>query len=445
MTVIYSILLVFWAFVANLFKKHINILCILLINSYCLGLIDRDNFGIFNLFDINAICLVVYIYYILANFSFKRLRYSYFAKYFIFLLFFYVYGVFYPFFDGNSSLFYSLKEGKEYIHYLSFFATYLCVRKNSDIDWGWCYIMYLAFYYGVLEIAFTLGLYKLDIIHYLYRIDPVLGIVKVYQPIFAIVFLALFYFIWEAVILQKRLYFQIIFLFLTALLTAFRSYILGSFIAFAGALLFMFRGKYLRRFIAVYIAIIFIGIFSISITFSGSISDRLSDNFDKYIFSGIKELVTQKGGSLEGREAVNKFRWKYYKAHPWSGYGFIDKYSKLGKEIYRREKAELSMIDTGYLDILNKFGLIGAIIFFCVFIRISFLLIKIVKKTEDNDIKVQGAALFCFVVVLVASQVTHAGLTFSFGIVPLSIGLGLFDSRCIEYINSQNAKLAVKK
>lgn len=52
--------------------------------------------------------------------SYKRLKNSIFIRSFIVLLILYIYAVVYPFIRGNSTLFYSFKEGKEFIHYLAF-------------------------------------------------------------------------------------------------------------------------------------------------------------------------------------------------------------------------------------------------------------------------------------------------------------------------------------
>ena len=439
MQILYSFTLILWAFVANLIKKHFNTLTILLINSYLLGFIDRDSFGILNKFDLNAICLILYLYLIATNFSLERLRHSIWAKYFIILLLLYVFGVFYPFLRGYSTLFWSIKEGKEYIHYLAFFAIYLSVRKESDLKWSWLYIVLLALYYGFLEIAYIFGVYKINILHYLYRQDSVLGIVKVYQPIFSIVFLALFYLLWKSIIMKDRNYFQLVFLFSAGLYTAFRSYILGSFIALGACFLTMFKRQYFFKGSSLYALIVLFTIFIFSVTISGSMSKRFTKNFDNYIFSGVREFVIQKGGSLEGRKAVNKFRWEYFNKQPWLGYGFIDKNSKLGLRIFKKYRGELTMIDTGYLDALIKFGIIGSLVFYGIFLRIVFLLIKIVKQSNSKKVKVQGAALFCFLITLLAAQVTHAGLTFSFGIVPLAIGMGLLDSKC--YLQRQKVNV----
>lgn len=46
----------------------------------------------------------------------------------------------------------------------------------------------------------------------------------------------------------------------------------------------------------VYSSIIVIVLFIMSITISGSISEHFTANFDKYIFSGIREFLSQEGG-----------------------------------------------------------------------------------------------------------------------------------------------------
>jgi hypothetical protein len=420
------------AFLSNFLEKHLNVLAILLITSYFLGFTGTAVFGEFNLFDLNTISLIIYLFYILANLSFSRLRKGNFTIYLFFIMLLYIFAVLNPVISGNSSLFYSVKEGKEFIHYLAFFAVYLSVRSENDIKLAWKYLTILAIYYGFLEIAYLLGLGNLQILHYSIRPDPALGIVKVYPPVFAVIFLSLFYQLWRAVLEGARNYFMITFLFLASMLTAFRSYILGSFIALATAYVFLFKGQIRRgvKIFGVYGLIIFVSLFIFSISFSASILDRMKNVGDQYIASGVRDFLEQKGGSVEGRHAVNRFRWEYINKRPLIGYGFIDKYSSMGQKIYRRHKSELAMIDTGYLDVLLKFGAIGAILFYGIFLSLLFSLSRAFRRSKSAlpDARLHLASLFCLLVTLLAAQVTHSGLTFSFGIVPLAIGLGLMDS-----------------
>lgn len=429
MQLILGLTLFLWAISANFIKKHFNVLIILLVNSYFLGFVDKDSFGILDKFDLNAFCLIIYLFMIAANFSWKRLSESNFAGSFVVLMIIYLYAVLVPYFRGDSTLFWSLKEGKEYIHYLGFFAVYLSVRTKKDLDRSWQYIVWLSFYYVVIEFFYPLGLYKCRFLHYLHRVDVNMGFVKVYQPIFSIIFLTLFYYLWRVVFGRSNQYVQVVLLFLAGLFTAFRSYILGSFVATGVCFLVVLRGKELIKVAMIYGFVVLFAVLAISITFSDSIFDRFSTIADTYIVSGVREFVQHKGGSLEGRRSVNRFRWKFFHERPWSGYGFIDKKSSLGKSVYQKYGAELTMIDTGYLDVLIKFGIIGMLIFYGVFMRICLQLIKLVGKYGYViDIKISGVALLCFLVTVLCSQVTHAGFTYSFAIIPISVALALFDS-----------------
>lgn len=438
MSVLYSATFILLAFLVNFLKKDLNVLAILLITSYFLGFTDTAAFGMFNLFDLNATCLIIYIFYILANLSFSRLSKSLFAKYLFVIMLLYLVAVLNPVLSGNSSLFYSIKEGKEFIHYLAFFAVYLSVRSKNDIEMAWKYLAILAIYYGFLEVAYVLGLGNLQILHYRYRPDVGLGITKVYPPVFSVIFLSLFYQLWRSVLEGARNYFMIVFFFVATMLAAFRSYILGSFIALATAYVFLFKGKIIQgvKVFRVYGLVILVSLFMFSITFSDSISNRINTVGDRYIWSGVQEVWEQKGGSTEGRHAVNIFRWEYFNKRPLIGYGFIDRNSSLGEKVFRSHKSELMMIDTGYLDVLLKFGAIGAILFYGLFLGLLFSLSRAFIRSHriSADTRLHLASLFCFLVTLLAAQVTHGGLTFSFGIIPLAIALGLMDSElCLPH------------
>ncbi len=428
-----ALLVIFLSLLANSYAKHLNVLTILLLNSYFLGFIDRNNFGILNKFDINAISLFLYIYYIIFNLSIKRLRNSSITLVFILLAMFYLYGILLPLYNHHSALFWSIKEGKEFIHYLCFFAIFLSVRTQQGIDVSWKYIKYISIYYVLVEIAFILGIDKLNILYYSSRYDNGLGITKVYQPMFSIVFLALFIYFWEYILRISKSIHTIIFLIIGCLITAFRSYIIGSIIALPLSVILIRKGKDIGKIGIIYALGIIFAVLIMSFSFTDSVSDRFMKQIDNYIISGVTEVLSEekKGSSLKGREAANRFRWKYYYKKPFSGYGFIDEKSTLGKKIFAEHERELTMIDTGYLDVLIKFGIIGAIIFYSSFIFLAYKIANYAKSSTKNQFIIRCAAVFCFIITLLISQVTHGGLTYQFGIIPVSIALALLES---EYI-----------
>lgn len=75
------------------------------------------------------------------------------------------------------------------------------------------------------------------------------------------------------------------------------------------------------------------------------------------------ELAGQ-SGAIDARISINEIRWEFFAESPWLGYGFIDEKSRLGLYVasiasYVSSRS-LGYGDAGYVDVLLRFGILGA-------------------------------------------------------------------------------------
>ncbi len=113
---------------------------------------------------------------------------------------------------------------------------------------------------------------------------------------------------------------------------------------------------------------------------------------------------------------------------PYVGYGFIDKDSEAGI-LFRKQIIGdlLGFIDKGDLDVALKFGYLGQVLLYGTFAYFSWSLIRIARQNIQPLLSVRCLALATTVIVFLVVQPVHAPLTYSFGLLPFGIALGLID------------------
>ena len=133
--------------------------------------------------------------------------------------------------------------------------------------------------------------------------------------------------------------------------------------------------------------------------------------------------------SLVSRAKINSFRIEKIFERPLLGYSFVGKTSSIFNEIDNNSKSNhdstLKTIDSGYIDLSLRFGLIGAICYF-------FILFKLGKfNFKFNNIFNVMFVLYMFV------NFTLSVFSFSFGLLAIS---------CIIYLNiSKNENFTLIK
>lgn len=147
---------------------------------------------------------------------------------------------------------------------------------------------------------------------------------------------------------------------------------------------------------------------------------------NKFVTSSM-DLEKDQGSSLKGRfERDLVYRIPMFFKKPAFGWGFIYPESSYGKDlgIEIGDKSEYSpyvlyTVDSGYLTLLNYFGLIGFVLFFYFLFKYLFVLYK--KKRFEYSLAAIG-----FAVILIPTLITHGGLYSDFGLLPLLLISGLF-------------------
>ncbi|MCM8568752.1 hypothetical protein NE848_05145 [Gramella jeungdoensis] len=118
--------------------------------------------------------------------------------------------------------------------------------------------------------------------------------------------------------------------------------------------------------------------------------------------------------SFKARSVYNIERLELIKEQPVQGYGFLHK-SALDLEGDNPYMESLAFIDSGYIDLLGKFGFLGMLIYF------TAILLPIYKGY--NDYKVIGLKLFILQYFIVS--ITWSVFTFSIGIIAIALAIFL--------------------
>lgn len=125
--------------------------------------------------------------------------------------------------------------------------------------------------------------------------------------------------------------------------------------------------------------------------------------------------------SLSSRERYNKFRWDAINQKPYMGYGFIHQdaaiMSTFETSRTNRFMMRLGVIDSGYIDMLVRFGYVGMLSYLSIF---SFYLVKVCRYSVRPYYSLgMGAFLFQYFLV----NYTWSVFTYAHGIIPMSIAL----------------------
>lgn len=153
--------------------------------------------------------------------------------------------------------------------------------------------------------------------------------------------------------------------------------------------------------------------------------------FERLIADPIAELRGE--GAIEARERINVLRYEYIRERPLLGYGFIDESSSLGSEIELEARSRfeqtLSVVDSGYVDMRVRFGIVGTAVF-C--LLILFVLSGAPKKQKKLDNEQLAMLLLATAYFLI--NYTWSVFTYGFGIVCLGPAIHLmYQKRPQEY------------
>jgi len=410
--------------------RYINLLSILLLLEL-FGLLPRTS-SPFLRGDI--FILVTFSYIIVKE---KNLRFYLLSKnYFNFLLILYLVSFYciFTLLKGGINFLDIIKSLRTFLPIILIFNVYYDSTKHNTTKFYYKIIIFSASI--VTIILFLIAILKVDWFQNFPRIgygyqrgEYDFGIQRVYMyssfvlPVFA--FLLKFI---EYIYKRTNLYW-VVFFFGGVLLQGFRVYIIATVFV---VIYFLIRLSKIRIKLNLKFLII------IFILFLPLLSSGLSER----ILSGFNDVIFQRG-TFYSRLINDSFRLDLFKNHFLFGIGLVHNDSEKARELGASTSFELSTIndnidknfmismysirstDSGYLDLLVQFGLVGTIIFLFLILYDSWLKYKLWKSSNYNySTSLQNIAL---VWVLLIVLITHSPLLNEYGLVPLVLSVGIID------------------
>lgn len=325
----------------------------LLVSTQFLGFVDFKAFeiqGIFNVMFYLNVTTILSIAILVIN---KRTLAKKGCRFLISIAGIFTFGVLYPVYLGYSTVASSVTDGKDFLCYS--FLGYLLLNKNKiKIDSIYNVLTFIGLSLSIIVIiAKTSGLSPPAYLPINEELGPQSGI-HVYFP----TFISLAFFLQIGNIIKNKSTYRniwiIIILFIGLLLQGHRSVFLAT---LAGTLfLIFFRGSLNLKVNTIFcIMVILTGVFFLAGT------DTLSGIFVEPLHE-----ILQGEGAIAARININYLRLIEIRNRPLLGHGFIDETSPFGEyfELIKtsRFNQSLGVVDSGYIDLLIRFGIIGTVI-----------------------------------------------------------------------------------
>ncbi len=319
-----------------------------------------------------------------------------------FVLLMLVYGIVKPFLDNNSSLFLAFMASKETWFYFLFLYV-VVYRDRINNKQLLKTIKFLGIY---LSSVYIIGKISLQLVPPIYHNE---NFVRTFFP----TYISLAIFIYAIRIkfdeirsLKDRII--ILMLFLGLVLAGHLSLTIMTAIGFVLYKYVYDKKLQFNKFVIS--RFIFITILSVSmtlITVSG-LYERIANN--------VESIISGEDNALSSRDIYNEFRWEAIEKQKELGYGFIHQSSSFMKDIKilgaNRFMERFTVIDSGYVDLLIKFGAIGTI-----FIMITL----IIYYSQGFFVAYKNPlslAMSIYLMQYVFINYTWSVFTFAHGIVP---------------------------
>ncbi|WP_372948566.1 hypothetical protein [Mariniphaga sp.] len=374
-------------FLAFFKPKYFVFTYILFISSY-LGFLPRDI-----LLGGNEIGLFYHSILMLATFILYNGRIKNLPKHFKIMLWgtllLYMYGVVYPVINGSSSLMQSTIASKEFSSI--FFIHFLFVNRNAlSIELIHKNLSFFGYYFLIILSLFVFFNYIPP--HYIK--GP--GQIQYNYP--AILSLFLFIKALQAKSLKSKLFvFFLILVWTVGMYFEGHTAIMlttsiGTTIVLFRIPLIKFTKNFKRLLVGVLLLTIILSLLPI----------------EKYLIE-LKET-----SSFKARAVYNVERLELISKKPLQGYGFLhSSATELGDHIYTES---LSFVDSGYIDLLGKFGIVG-MMYFLIILTIPFF------KNENNLLTIKSLKIFFIQYFFV--NITWSVFSFSIGLIALALGIFL--------------------
>ncbi len=374
----------FQTFLALLKPKYFIFSYLLYISSF-LGFLPNDILLAGNEIGLYFHSLLMLTSFIIYNYRIKEL-----PKYIKVMLwgtfFLYLYGVLNPVLNGSSSIMQSIISSKEFS--TIFFLHFLFINRNSySLELIMKNLSFIGYYFLIILILFVIFTYIPP--HYIKR--P--GQIQYNYP----ALLSLFLFVKAG---QTNLYISRIYVFILVIVWTvgmyYEEHTAIMLTTSLGATIILFRIKILR--FAKNFKRLLIGVLLSIILLAFLPTERYLNK--------IYETP-----SFRARAIYNVERIELISKKPLQGYGFLHKSAKeLGDHVYTES---FSFIDSGYIDLLGKFGIIGMVIY------LTILTIPLFKG--NNDLFSTSINVFFLQYFMVC--ITWSVFSFGMGIIALCLAI----------------------
>ena len=338
------------------------------------------------------------------NFRIPKKLYNFFIIFFAFLLF----GIIQPIVLGFENIFQAIIASKEF-WYISILIYLLYNKKRLDNLLLIKFIQFIGIYLAIMYI-----------IYYLFKIGPIFYVeenhVRGFFPTYISLALFLYYVDFQD---NKIKLFKFLFIFILSfiglILAGHFSLLIGTFLTLSILFIFFKKNKF-RLFNTIFKTFFFsVLLFLIFL---------LNSNFRNIISSTIEGVFSGTDTALVARETYNGFRWEAINERPLIGYGFIHKDAPISKNFDTMDDnlfaERFGVIDSGYVDLLIKFGYIGMI---CYLLLWASAIAPIFFRPSKYQLLQIGMAFYLLQYFVV--NYTWSVLSYAHGLIPAFIAMFL--------------------
>jgi hypothetical protein len=160
--------------------------------------------------------------------------------------------------------------------------------------------------------------------------------------------------------------------------------------------------------------------FSIKTVFRGALALGLISYLvllTPVLSTNINSIISGDNTAISSRNIYNKHRWVAIYEKPFSGYGFIHKSADITQDYVdngeNRFMERFEVIDSGYVDILIKFGFVGLVLTLLIWVK---PVIRILKNQRFYSYLEVVCSLYILQYILV--NYTWSVFTFNHGLIP---------------------------
>jgi len=156
------------------------------------------------------------------------------------------------------------------------------------------------------------------------------------------------------------------------------------------------------------------------------------------ILNTVNGIITGEDGALASRDIYNEFRWQAISMQKELGYGYVHKSSEIMKlfaaDDSNRFMESLGVVDSGFVDMLVKYGYIGTVVIIIVFLKFS------ITGFKSNFRNPLSLVMSMYLIQYLFINYTWSVFTYSHGIIPCSLAFFFLFESIYDYEKDTNPK-----